>query len=86
MFYGGIKMSKKYTIYEIKISEDALATYGSPNISAKDMAENLSIDSVMTDFEWDEGILTGRVLDEISVEDALSELENVEFIDRVDES
>lgn len=79
-------MSKKYKIYEIKISEDALATYGSPNISASNMAENLGIDSVMTDFQWDEDILTARILDEISVQDALSELQNVEFIESVDES
>ncbi len=79
-------MSKKYTIYEIKISEDALVTYGGTNISATDMAENLGIDSVMTDFQWDEDMLTARVLENISVEDALSELENVEFIERVDES
>ena len=79
-------MSKKYKIYEIKISEDAIATYGSPNISANDIAENLGIDSVMTDFQWDEDILTARILDDISVEDALSELKNVEFIESVDES
>jgi hypothetical protein len=34
MFYGGIKMSKKYKIYEIKISEDALATYGETLLNA----------------------------------------------------
>lgn len=79
-------MSKKYTIYEIKISEDARVTYGTPDISAEDMAENLGIDSVMTDFQWDGDILTARVLEDVSVEDALSELESVEFIDRVDES
>jgi hypothetical protein len=79
-------MSKKYTIYEIKVSEDALATYGGTNISANDIAENLGIDSVMTDFQWDEDILTARILDDISVQDALSELENVEFIESVDES
>lgn len=79
-------MSKKYTIYEIKVSEDALATYGGHSISANDIAENLGIDSVMTDFQWDEDILTARILDDISVQDALSELENVEFIESVDES
>ena len=31
-------------------------------ISAKDMAENLGIDSVMTDFEWDEDINRGLIL------------------------
>lgn len=79
-------MSKKYTIYEIKISEDALATYGTPNISANDIAENLGIDSVMTDFQWDEDILTARIIDDISDEDALYELESVEFIESVKKS
>ena len=84
-------MSKKSTIYEITITEDGLGNYKSDTISAKDMAENLGIDSVMTDFEWDEDIktgliLTGRIIDDISVEDALSELKNVEYIDRVNES
>ena len=79
-------MSKKYKIYEIKISEDALDTYKSPSSSAKDVAETLGLDSIMTDFEWDEDILTARIIDDISVEDALSELEIVEFIDSVKES
>ena len=79
-------MSKKYKIYEIKISEDAITTYKSPNSSAKDVAETLGLDSIMTDFEWDEDILTARIIDDISVEDALSELEIVEFIDSVKES
>lgn len=79
-------MSKKYTIYEITISEDALATYGSSIIDANDIAENLGIDSVMTDFQWDEDILTARIIDDISDEDALYELESVEFIESVKKS
>lgn len=84
-------MSEKSKIYEITISEDGLDTYKSNDISAKDMAENLGIDSVMTDFQWDEDIknnliLTGRILEDISVEDALSELKNAEYIERVNES
>lgn len=84
-------MSKKHIIYEITIAEEILDSYKSENTSAKDVAENLGIDSVMTDFEWDEDIkrgriLTARVIDDISVEDALSELENVEFVENVDES
>jgi len=84
-------MSEKSKIYEITISEDGLDTYKSYDISAKDMAENLGIDSVMTDFQWDENIksgliLTGRILEDISVEDALSELKNAEYIERVNES
>ena len=79
-------MSKKYKIYEIKISEEALDTYKVNDSSASDMAETLGLDSVMTDFQWDEDILTARIIDEISVEDALSELKNVEFIESVDES
>jgi len=79
-------MSKKYKIYEIKISEEALDTYKVNDSSASDMAETLGLDSVMTDFQWDENILTARIIDDISVEDALSELKNVEFIESVDES
>ena len=84
-------MSEKHRIYEITISEDALDTYNGYNIGAKDMAENLGIDSVMTDFQWDEDIskgriLTGRILDEISLEDALSELKTAEYIESVEES
>jgi len=84
-------MSKKNTIYEITISEDGLENYNSSDISAKDMAENLGIDAVMTDFEWDENIkkcqiLTGRIIEDISVEDAISEMENVEYIEGVRES
>jgi hypothetical protein len=79
-------MSKKYKIYEIKISEEALDMYKVDDSSASDMAETLGLDSVMTDFQWDEDILTARIIDEISVEDALSELKNVEFIESVDES
>ena len=84
-------MSKKRKIYEITISEDGLENYKKYNISAKDMGEDLGIDSVMTDFQWDENlkkglILTGRVLDDISVQDALSEMTNAEYIDAVHES
>ena len=91
MIYGGIRMSKKNKIYEIIIDEEGLDNYKKCNISAKDMAENLGIDSVMTDFQWDEDIkkgliLTGRILDSISVEDALSEMKGVEYIDCVRES
>ncbi|MBU3072023.1 hypothetical protein E4V42_04265 [Clostridium estertheticum] len=84
-------MSKKNKIYEITISEDGLENYKGQDISAKDMAEDLGIDSVMTDFQWDEDlkkgvILTGRILDSISVEDAFEELENAEYIEDVVES
>lgn len=84
-------MSKKNKIYEIIINEEGLENYKGQNISAKDIAEDLGIDSVMTDFQWDEDlkkglILTGRILDSISVEDALEELENAEYIDSVVES
>ncbi|HEY8889295.1 MAG TPA: hypothetical protein VIM70_03460 [Clostridium sp.] len=84
-------MSTKNKIYEITISEDGLDNYNSYDISAKDMAENLGIDAVMTDFEWDENlkkgqILTCRIIDDISIEDALSEMENVEYIEGVKES
>lgn len=84
-------MVEKSTIYEISISDDGLDNYKKYDISATDMAEDLGIDSVMTDFQWDEDIkkgiiLTGRILDEISVEDALSELKNAEYIERVEKS
>ncbi|MBU3092889.1 hypothetical protein KPL35_12485 [Clostridium sp. CF011] len=84
-------MSMKSTIYEVTITEEGLENYKADTISAKDMAENLGIDAVMTDFQWDEGIeegliLTARIIDDISVEDALSELKNVDYIDHVEES
>ncbi|MBU3181075.1 hypothetical protein [Clostridium psychrophilum] len=84
-------MAEKRKIYEITISEDGLENYKKYNISANDMAEDLGIDSVMTDFQWDEDlkkglILTGRILDDISVQDALSEMTNAEYIDAVHES
>jgi hypothetical protein len=84
-------MLEKSTIYEITIADDGLDNYKNYNISATEMAEDLGIDSVMTDFQWDENvkkglILTGRILDDISVEDALSELKSAEFIERVDKS
>ncbi|MCB2294303.1 hypothetical protein LGK95_12345 [Clostridium algoriphilum] len=84
-------MTEKNTIYEIMIDEEGLDNYHKYNISAEDMAEELGIDSVMTDFQWDEDlkkglILTGRILDSISVEDALSEMKGAEFIDGVKKS
>lgn len=84
-------MSIKYKIYKISITEDGIDNYKTNITSAKDMAENLGIDAVMTDFEWDEDtnkglILTGRIIDDVSVEDALSELLNVEYIAGVKES
>lgn len=84
-------MSTKHKIYKISITDDIIDNYNTNNTSAKDMAENLGIDAVMTDFEWDEDtnkglILTGRIIDEISVEDALSELLNVEYVAGVKES
>ena len=84
-------MSTKHTIYEITITKEGLDNYKSDTSSAIDMAENLGIDSVMTDFEWDEDvkkglIITARILDDISVQDALSEVEDTEYIDNIEES
>ncbi|WP_435791738.1 hypothetical protein [Clostridium sp.] len=84
-------MSIKNKIYKISITEDGIDDYKNYNISAKDMAENLGIDAVMTDFEWDGDlnkglILTGRIVEEVSVEDALAELLNAEYIAGVKES
>ncbi|GCD10628.1 hypothetical protein LGL55_00605 [Clostridium tagluense] len=84
-------MSMKNTIYEVTITEDGLDNYKRDTISAKDMAENLGIDAVMTDFQWDEDIkrgliLTGRIIDDISIEDALEELDNTEYIESVEKS
>jgi len=84
-------MSMKNTIYKIIITEDGLDNYKRDTISAEDMAENLGIDSVMTDFEWDEDmkrglILTARITEDISVEDALAEVENTEYIESVEKS
>jgi len=84
-------MSKNEQIYEIMITEEGLNTYRGSNPSANKMGEYLGINSIMTDFEWDgdinkEIILYAKVKDDISVEDALAKLENVEFIARVEES
>ncbi|MBW9155916.1 hypothetical protein [Clostridium tagluense] len=84
-------MSMKNTIYEVTITEDGLDNYKRDTISAKDMAVNLGIDAVMTDFQWDEDIkrgliLTGRIIDDISIEDALEELDNTEYIESVEKS
>ncbi|MBK5241344.1 hypothetical protein [Clostridium sp.] len=84
-------MPIKNKIYKISITDDGIDNYKTSNTSAKDMAENLGVDAVMTDFEWDEDlnkgiILTGRIVDDMSVEDALSELLNVEYVAGVKES
>ncbi len=84
-------MPIKNTIYEITITEEGLDNYKGNPISAKDMAKNLGVDSVMTDFEWEEDlnrglILTGRISEDISVQDALSEMENIEYIESVEKS
>ncbi|MGH4052918.1 MAG: hypothetical protein ACREVX_16590 [Clostridium sp.] len=78
-------------VYEITITQEGLDTYRGTNISANTMGEYLGISSVMTDFEWDgdvnrDIILYAKVKDDITAEDALASLEDVEFIDRVDKS
>ena len=77
--------------YEIIISEEGLDTYRGTNISANTMGEYLGINSVMTDFEWDGDvnrpiILYAKIIDNVSEDDALGSLENVEFIEKVEES
>jgi len=84
-------MSVNDKTYEIVITQEGLDTYSGSNISANTMGEYLGINSVMTDFEWDEDvnkgvILYAKVLDDITAEDALAELEGVEFIEKVEES
>lgn len=84
-------MSINNKIYEITISDEGLDNYRGFNISANTMGEYLGINEVMTDFEWDEDvnkgvILYGRILDDISEEDALEELKNLEYIEKVEES
>jgi len=84
-------MTQEDKIYEIIISEEGLNTYRGINISAETMGEYLGINSVMTDFEWDEDpnkeiILYAKLLENISEKDALAKLEDVEFIDKVEES
>ena len=84
-------MSINNKIYEIIISDEGLENYKGSNISANTMGEYLGINEVMTDFEWDEDvnkgvILYGRILDDISEKDALEELKNVEYIEKVEES
>ncbi|MBU3161329.1 hypothetical protein KPL37_16595 [Clostridium frigoris] len=84
-------MSVNDKTYEIVITKEGLDTYRGSNISASTMGEYLGINSVMTDFEWDEDvnkgiILYAKVIDDIKAEDALSQLEGVEFIEKVEES
>ena len=78
-------------VYEIIITQEGLDTYRGTNISASTMGEYLGINNVMTDFEWDgdvnkDIILYAKVIDNIKVKDALASLEDVEFIDKVEES
>jgi len=78
-------------IYEIIITQEGLDCYRGTNISASTMGEYLGISNVMTDFEWDgdvnrDIILYAKIKDDTTVEDALGSLEDVEFIDRVEES
>ncbi|MBU3185480.1 hypothetical protein [Clostridium estertheticum] len=84
-------MSVNDKTYEIIITQEGLDTYSGSNISASTMGEYLGINSVMTDFEWDEDINKGvilyaKVVDDIATQDALAELEGVEFIEKVEES
>jgi len=84
-------MSKNDQIYEIIITEEGLNTYRGSNPSANKMGEYLGINSVMTDFEWDgdinkEIILYAKIKDDVSVKEALADLENVEYIEKVRES
>jgi hypothetical protein len=78
-------------VYEIIITQEGLDTYRGSNISASTMGEYLGISNVMKDFEWDgdvnrDIILYAKVIDNIDVKDALASLEDVEFIDKVEES
>lgn len=84
-------MSDNEKIYEIIITEEGLDTYRGSNISANTMGEYLGINRVMTDFEWDEDINKGvilyaKVIGDVSAEDALAELEGIEYIEKVEES
>ena len=84
-------MSVNDKTYEIIITQEGLDTYSGSNISANTMGEYLGINSVMTDFEWDEDvnkgvILYAKVQDDITAEDAIAELEGIEFIERIEES
>lgn len=84
-------MQENDKVYEIIITEEGLDTYRGTNISASTMGEYLGINDVMTDFEWDgdvnkDIILYAKVIDNIEVKDALASLEDVEFIDKVEES
>ena len=84
-------MPENNKIYEIIITEEGLDTYRGFNISANTMGEYLGINDVMTDFAWDEDvnkgiILYAKVIDNVSVEDALAELEGVEYIERVEQN
>ena len=84
-------MSVNDKTYEIVITQEGLDTYRGSNISASTMGEYLGINNVMTDFEWDEDvnkgvILYAKILSDMTPEDAIAELEGVEFIEKVEES
>ncbi len=84
-------MQENDKVYEIRITQEGLDTYRGSNISASTMGEYLGISNVMTDFEWDgdvnrDIILYAKVIDNVEVKDALASLEDVEFIDKVEES
>ena len=75
-------MSVNDKTYEIIITQEGLDTYRGSNISASTMGEYLGINSVMTDFEWDEDvnkgvILYAKVVENVAAEDAIAELEEI---------
>lgn len=81
-------MSRKTTVYAIEITEEGFENFGDDSTSAEEMAEQLKINSIMTDFSWDESenrnlILTARIKDDVKVGEALEELASNEYISSV---
>ncbi len=79
-------MEQESTIYKIEISQEGFENFGDDTLTqAKDMGESLKLDYVMTDFNWDEDnnrnlILTAKIRDDVLVDDALSEIEENQYI------
>lgn len=76
-------MAHKENIYKIQISKQGFMNFGNDSItSPENMAGSLGLDGIMTDFNWSEDennttlILTARIKDDVSVNDAFSEIQD----------
>jgi hypothetical protein len=74
-------MAHKKNLYKIQISKQGFVNFGNDSItSAENMGGSLGLNDIMTDFNWSEDednrnlILTARIKDDVSVNDAFSEI------------